>query len=297
MKNILFYKYVDIENPEKFKEEQFKLCRSLNLLGTILVAKEGINCCLSGKEENLEQYKKTLIKNSKFSDIKFKEGGTNKHTFKKLHVRVRDEIVSSKFNVDIKNKGKYIEPKQLKKLFDHDEDLVLLDARNNYEYNIGKFKGAIHLDLDTFREFPTKIKQLQNLKNNESLKNKKIITYCTGGVRCEKVSAFLRENGFKNVYQLHGGILTYGKDCGNDHWEGKCFVFDTRGAVDIDPNSQSEPITQCVLCNLPNANLHNCALTSCDRFFTACENCLEVLEGCCSKRCRGELSKITLKIS
>ena len=117
-----------------------------------------------------------------------------------------------------------------------------------------------------------------------------MITYCTGGIRCEKASAFLIENGFNNVFQLHGGILSYGNECGNTHWEGKCFVFDTRGAVDIDPNSQSEPITQCVLCNLPNADLHNCALTTCDKFFTACEDCFKVLKECCSKRCRGEIN-------
>jgi len=320
MKNVLFYKYVDIENPERLKEEQFNLSNSLNLLGTILVASEGINGCLSGYEKDLEEYKKIIKKNKKFSDIKFKEGPANKHTFKRLHVRIRDEIVSSRFKANLKNKGIYIEPKELKKLLDNDEDLVLLDARNNYEYDIGKFNIAIHLDLDTFREFPEKINELKNskkiynttknnkknynlinnLENNklsnidnkidyESLKNKKIITYCTGGIRCEKASAFLRENGFENVYQLHGGILSYGKEVGNAHWEGKCFVFDTRGAVDIDPNSQSEPITQCVLCNLPNADLYNCVLTTCDRFFTACEDCFKVLKGCCSRRCRGEM--------
>ena len=321
MKNILFYKYVDIENPEKLRQEQFKLASSLNLLGTILVAKEGINGCLSGNEKDLKEYKKALAKNKKFSDIKFKEGIAKNHTFRKLYVRLRNEIVSSKFNVDLKNKGKYIEPKELKILLDNNEKVILLDARNNYEYDIGRFKNAIHLNLDTFREFPEKIKELQgnnkksyntdknndkikNLNNNknkldkisnkinyEFLKNKKIITYCTGGVRCEKASALLKENGFDNVYQLHGGILTYGKECGNAHWEGKCFVFDTRGAIDIDPNSQSEPITQCVLCHLPNSDIHNCALTTCDRFFTACRDCFNVLKGCCSKRCRGELLK------
>ena len=138
MKNILFYKYVGIKNPEQLKEEQFKLCKSLNLLGTILVAKEGINGCLSGKEKDLEQYKKALIKNKKFSDIKFKEGITKKHAFKKMHVRIRDEIVSSGFKANIKKAAPYIEPKQLKQLMDNNEDLVLLDARNNYEFDIGK---------------------------------------------------------------------------------------------------------------------------------------------------------------
>lgn len=279
MKNIIFYKYLDIENPEKLKEEQLNLTKSLNLLGTILVAKEGINGCLSGNDKDLEQYKKYLKKNKKFSRIKFKESFSNKYTFKKLHVRVRDEIVSSKFNVDIKNKAPYIEPKGLKKLLDNNEDVVLLDVRNNYEVKMGKFRNAIHLHLETFKQFPTKINKIKNLKD------KKIIAYCTGGIRCEKASALLRENGFENVYQLHEGILNYGKECGNAHWQGKCFVFDTRGAIDI-ANNHSEPITQCVLCHLPCAKLHNCDLKTCDKFFTACENCFKVLKGCCSKKCR-----------
>ncbi len=322
MKNISFYKYVEIGNPKILKENQFRLCKSLNLLGTILIAKEGINGCLSGNDKYLEKYKKSLAKNKKFFDIKFKETEAKTHTFKKLYVRIRDEIVSSGFKADIRNSATYIEPKQLKKLLDKKEDIVLLDARNDYEYGIGRFKNAAHLDLDTFREFPLKIRRLQEnnninsinnkfnkkikknnhninnskiIKNINELKNKKIITYCTGGVRCEKASALLRENGFNDVYQLHGGILNYGKECGNVHWEGKCFVFDTRGAIDIDPNSQSEPITQCVLCHLPNAELHNCALTTCDKFFTACEECFNVLKGCCSKRCRGEINKLLLK--
>ena len=284
MKNILFYKYFNIKAPEELREEQFDLAKSLKLLGTILVAKEGINGCLSGNEKDLEQYKKALIKDKRFSGIKFKEGPTKKHTFKRLHVRVRDEIVSSRFKAKIENKAQYIEPRQFKKLMDeNNKNLILLDARNDYEIKMGRFKNAMHLDLDTFRQFPEKINKIKNLKN------KKIVTYCTGGVRCEKASAFLIENGFNDVYQLHGGILSYGDECGNAYWEGKCFVFDTRGAVDIDPNSQSEPITQCVLCNLPNAELHNCALTSCDKWFVACEGCLEVLRGCCSKRCRNSM--------
>jgi UPF0176 protein len=350
MKNILFYKYVEIKDTEKLKDKLFELSQRLKLLGTILIAREGINGCLSGEASNIEKYKNSLLTISKFSDIKFKEGNADMHTFNKLHVRVRNEIVSSKLNIDFRQSGNYIEPEDFKKLLDKDVDIILLDARNNYEYDLGRFRNAVHLNLDTFRQFPEKIIELQNntnnrkykkisnneinfiknLKNNTNDKNinknklhnknfnknsiinntinnyksnktikdindlkyKKIITYCTGGVRCEKASAFLREKGFKNVYQLHGGILNYGKECGNAHWEGKCFVFDNRGAVDIDPNAQSEPITQCALCRLPNSDLHNCSLTSCDKFFTSCENCLEILKGCCSKYCRGKLNNI-----
>lgn len=315
MKNILFYKYIGIENTEKLRNEQMDLGKSLNLLGTILIAKEGINGCISGEDENIWEYKKSLSNDKRFSNIKFKEGNANSHTFKKFHVRIKNEIVSSRFNADLKNKAPYIEPRALKKLLDNKEDVILLDARNNYEYEIGRFKDAVHLGLDTFREFPLKIRQLKkliqlknentiNLENNKSsknkniknleiepLKNKKIITYCTGGVRCEKASALLKEAGFENVYQLHDGILGYGSECGNAYWEGKCFVFDERGAIDIDPNNKSEPVTQCALCHLPSGNLHNCAFTKCDEFFTACKDCFEVLKGCCSKKCRNEHAK------
>ena len=172
MKNILFYKYIEIENPKELKNKQMQAGKSLNLLGTILIAKEGINGCVSGEDGSIEEYKKTLAKDSRFSDVKFKEGIANRHTFKKFHVRIRNEIVSSKFNVDIKNKGEYIEPKEFKKLLDNNEDVILLDARNNYEFDVGRFKGAIHLDLDTFREFSLKIKKLQ--RNNENDNNNKV---------------------------------------------------------------------------------------------------------------------------
>src|SRR3989338_7698906 len=157
MKNILFYKYIEIENPKELKNKQMQAGKSLNLLGTILIAKEGINGCVSGEDGSIEEYKKTLAKDSRFSDVKFKEGIANRHTFKKFHVRIRNEIVSSKFNVDIKNKGKYIEAKELKSLLDSNKDIFLLDARNNYEYEVGRFKGAIHLNIGTFRQFPSKI--------------------------------------------------------------------------------------------------------------------------------------------
>ena len=328
MKNILFYKYVEIENPEKLRDEQIKLAKSLNLLGTVLIAKEGINGCVSGNDSEIDKYKKTLTSDKRFSDLKFKEADVLNHTFRKLYVRARNEIVSLKNPADLDKKGNYIEARELKHLLDNKRDIILLDARNNYEHEIGRFKGAVHLDIDTFREFPSKIKQLSNIinsiknkgitnnpkdnnyegyiknnktnttiknqKNDEDFKNKKIITYCTGGVRCEKASALLKEAGFENVYQLHDGIVNYGKECGDSYWEGKCFVFDTRGAIDIDPKKKSEPITQCALCHLPSGELHQCSYVKCDRFFTACDNCLEVLEGCCSKRCRNNNSRIKI---
>ena len=279
MKNILFYKYIEIEKIEAFQKEQLKICTSLKLKGKILVAEEGINGCVSGRDENVEKYKKILTQDKRFSDIVFKDGDANQHTFKKMFVRVRKEIITSKFGIQLKNKAPYVEPKQLKEWLDNNEDLIMVDARNDYETHVGKFKNAVDPNIQVFTQWP---KILNMLKD----KNKKIVTYCTGGIRCEKASAVLIENGFKNVFQLHGGILTYGKECGNAHWEGKCFVFDERGAADIDPNNQSEPISTCVICRTPTVDYHNCSYITCDKMFIACPKCNEQLTGCCSKNCR-----------
>ncbi len=286
MKNILFYKYVDMGNKEALNRFQIKhlaLCKRLNLNGRVLIAEEGINGNLTGENKNIETYKKELKKDKRFSDVEFKEGSTKNHNFRKMFVRIRKEIVTSGFNIDTKNKGKYVEPKELKKWYDKKDDFVIVDARNDYEYKIGKFRNAINLKLDTFRDFPKAVKQLSKFKN------KKIVTYCTGGVRCEKASAYLKQHGFNDVYQLHGGIIRYGKEAGNRHWEGKCFVFDTRGAVDIDPKNQSKPITQCELCNIPEDSYYNCANARCDKRFISCDKCFRILNECCSKSCRNTI--------
>ena len=286
MKNILFYKYAKISDKDTFREELFGLAKSLELLGTILVADEGINGCLTGDETDIDDFKIGLRSNKLFSDIEFKEGITSGHNFRRLSVRLREEIVTSKFGVDAYDAAQYIEPMELKKILDDGGDVVLLDARNDYEHKIGKFRNALTLPIGNFRELPEKIAQLKELKD------KKVITYCTGGVRCEKASALLKENGFSEVYQLHGGILNYGKEIGNAHWEGKCFVFDTRGAVDIDPKNQSELISQCDICKIPCADYHNCLNSECDKRFIACNDCVESMEKCCSKRCRNEVRKL-----
>jgi UPF0176 protein len=271
------------ESLAKFQIKHLALCRRLNLKGRVLIAYEGINGNLTGEEKNIEQYKKELHKDSRFSDIEFKEGPTSNHNFRKMFVRIRKEIVTSGFDIDTSKKGKYVEPEELKKWYDDKEDFVIVDARNDYEYKIGRFKNAVNLKLDTFKDFPKAVKQLSKFKN------KKIVTYCTGGVRCEKASAYLRLKGFKDVHQLHGGIIKYGENVGDKHWLGKCFVFDTRGAIPLDPKKQSQPITQCTLCNTPCDKYHNCSNAKCDARFIACEKCFKILNECCSKMCRNGL--------
>lgn len=284
MLNVTFYKYVQIENPDQLKETLQDLCKSLNIMGRILLGSEGINAAITGEEKSIELFESAIKEVQEFSDIDFKKTITKGHDFKKLTIRIKKEIVTSRFEgVKIEKKANYIEPKELKRALDNKEDVILVDARNDYEYKIGRFRNAINPEIKIFREWPEAVKKLNEIKEIE---NKKIVTYCTGGIRCEKASAYLQEQGFDNVFQLHGGIIKYGLECGDTHWEGKCFVFDNRGAVSIDPNKNADPVSQCNLCKIPSDTYHNCSVIECDKRFISCEKCFNTLQGCCSKMCR-----------
>ena len=229
---LLFYCYTKINNPEKFREEHHLFCIENNIRGRIIISSEGINGTVSGKIEDCEKYMNNFKKNKLFKNLEFKIDNYNSNAFQKLHVRLKNEIVNSGIkNVDVtKEKGKYIEPSEFKEiLINEPKDTIILDVRSNYEHEIGKFKNAITLDLENFRFFSDKIDEIEKKID----KSKKIITYCTGGIKCEKASAFLISKGYKNVYQLHGGIIKYGIEEGGENFHGKCYVFDNRIVKDI----------------------------------------------------------------
>jgi UPF0176 protein len=276
MKNILFYKFVEIDEPMSFRDKHQVFCDSLELKGKVLVAHEGVNGCISGSEDACEAYKTMMWSDTRFEDIEFKESSVKDHTFRKMIVRIRDEIITFKQpQSKLRNTAPYIEPQELKQLYESGEEFYLLDARNNYESAIGKFKNAITPDIDVFSDFP------QFLKDVEHLKDKKIVTYCTGGIRCEKASALMREQGFSSVFQLHGGIIQYGDVCSSDYWEGKCFVFDERVAIEVDPAKKAEPITSCAHCDRKDDRYYNCANVDCDKRFISCKDCVEKSSGKC----------------
>ncbi|WP_019392144.1 rhodanese-related sulfurtransferase [Priestia filamentosa] len=229
---LLYYQYVKIENPEEFTAEHLAFCKELGLLGRILVADEGINGTVSGTVEQTEQYMKKMHADPRFADMVFKIDEEDEHAFQKMHVRYRPELVNLQLNKDINPHeltGKYLEPKEFYEQMQDDNTLVI-DARNDYEYDVGHFRGAIRPDIRTFRELPDWIKE-----NKEMLDGKKILTYCTGGIRCEKFSGWLVREGFEDVSQLHGGIVTYGKDpeVQGQLWDGQCYVFDKRLTVPV----------------------------------------------------------------
>lgn len=271
-----FYKYVKIKNPEIFRRKHLDYCNKLKIKSNIIVAKEGINGLVSGTKEQIKIYEKYLVKNKLFKNIIFKHNTINSHPLKKTIVKVKEEIVTSKLKVNIKNKGKHVSPKDLNKLIEK-EKIILLDTRNNYESKIGKFKNAIIPNINNFKEF----KKLK--KNLQKYKSEKIVMYCTGGVRCEKASAFLKESGFKNVFQLEGGIINYINKYPDKHFEGRCFVFDNR--MSIPSGQKSEEINLCELCHASSNNYINCANLKCDKLFITCSDCSKKMKNTCSKKC------------
>ena len=278
---LLFYKYVSFEDPERFRDEHLDFCFASDIKGRVFIAKEGINGTVSGTKENIECYKAKLRSYPEFKDIWFKEDNADEHVFKKTHVRVKKEIVNSSFgHVDLQNTGKRLKPKELKLLYENGEDFIIVDARNSYESEIGKFTNAIAPKMDTFRDWVNVAEDLKEFKN------KKIVTYCTGGIRCEKASAYLVEQGFNNVFQLEGGIVTYTKEFPDTYWEGSVFVFDERRIVE--PNSKEElrHFGSCYYCSKPSSYYINCHNQNCDRLLVTCHDCKIENDYCCSDKCR-----------
>ncbi|MBI2672087.1 rhodanese-related sulfurtransferase [Candidatus Woesearchaeota archaeon] len=274
-----FYKYIPINNKiENLRKKYLKFCRSIEIKGKILIAKEGINGSVSGTKEQINKFKKYLLKNKLFKDLTFRENIANDYAFKKMLVKTRKEIVTSGLKADLKNKGEHISPKKLKEMLDKNDDILLLDARNDYESKIGKFKNAITPNIHEFRQFKILLKDLKKYKD------KKIVMYCTGGVRCEKSSALLKENGFKNVFQLEGGIINYINQFPDSYFEGRCFVFDNR--ISIHSGTKNHDISMCDYCHVPSSRYINCENEKCDKFFICCRECDKIMRHSCSKQCK-----------
>ncbi len=237
--NIAAYKFVDLDHLVELKTALYNLAQENNILGTILLSQEGINLMLTGLAENIQIFKNYLKSDSRFSDLRYKESQPEEQTYNRLLVKIKKEIIA--FGVEtidpIHQQAEYIKPKELKKWLDEKREFVFLDTRNIYEIEAGTFEHANHLNIENFRHFPMAAKNL-----DDDLKNKTVVTFCTGGIRCEKAALLLQEYGFKNVYQLEGGILDYFAECGNAHYQGECFVFDKRRGLSANAISSLSPL-------------------------------------------------------
>ena len=245
--NVAFYKFVHFPNYTSYQSKILNFCVERNIKGTILLAEEGINGAAAGTKKNIYELLNFLKIDNRFSDITHKESYSEEIPFHRMRVKLKKEIVSlGRPNINLSNRsGIRVDPKNWNILL-ADPDVVLVDARNDYEYQIGTFKNAISPKTTNFREFPAFIKEKLNTK-----KNKKIAIFCTGGIRCEKASSYMLSKGFENVYQLNGGILKYMDEIETDKslWEGECFVFDSR--VSVDSELAEGNYEQCYACRRP----------------------------------------------
>lgn len=276
-KILLYYKFTPIADPEAMKLWQKTLCDSLGLRGRILVSQHGLNGTVGGEIQDLKQYIKATKQFAGFKDIVFKWSDGVKEDFPRMSVKARRELVGFKnsddeFTVDengVIGGGVHLKPRQVHELVEkYGDDVVFFDGRNEHEARIGKFKNAVIPNTNTSRDF---IAELESDKYDD-IKDKKIITYCTGGIRCEVISAMMKKRGFKDVYQIDGGIVKYGEAYGDDGlWEGSLRVFDNRMTVDFSDHTKT--IGECTHCGGKTSNFENCAHAECNDLVLICETC------------------------
>lgn len=282
---ISFYQYAHIGNPEILRNHLFITWNELDVLGRIYVAHEGINAQLSVPATNFEAFKKHLDSISFLENVRLNIAiEQDNMSFLKLKVKVRKKIVADGLNddsFDVTNKGIHVGAEQFNALIE-DPDTVLVDMRNHYESEIGHFKNAVTPDVDTFRD------SLDIIENDlkEHKEDKKLVMYCTGGIRCEKASAYYKHKGFKQVYQLEGGIIEYTRQVQKNNLEnkfmGKNFVFDHRRSERI----SDDVIAQCHQCGKPCDTHVNCVNEACHLLFIQCEECASKMDNCCSDHCK-----------
>jgi UPF0176 protein len=281
---LLYYKYVTIENPEEVTQEHLNACNEMGLKGRIIIAAEGINGTVSGTVEQTDAYIKYMDEHPLFAGTIFKIDESTEHAFKKMRVRCRPELVTLRLEDDVDpnvQTGKHLKPKDFFAEMQK-EETVVIDARNDYEYDLGHFRGAVRPDILNFRDLPQWIRE-----NKQEFEGKKIITYCTGGIRCEKFSGWLLKEGFEDVSQLEGGIVTYGKDpeVQGDLWDGKLYVFDERISV---PVNQKEHVVvgKDFYTGEPCERYVNCANPECNRKILCSEENEHKHLRSCSHECR-----------
>jgi UPF0176 protein len=286
---LLFYKYVTIQNPQELMADFRALAEKHSLMGRCLIAEEGINATVEGLVEDTEAFAAELLQNPLFTDLRIKKSVGTGASFPKLSVKVRTEIVGTRFPQEMADPrvrtAPRLSPEKLREMYQNQEDFVVVDMRNDYEFASGHFINAIDPGLSSSRDLPDVLPKL------EPLKKKKVVTVCTGGVRCEKMSALLLSNGFEDVYQLEDGIHAYMEKYPAEDFLGTLYTFDDRKTMHF--GGERKIIGKCYVCDSSTENYVNCANNLCHLHFLACEKCVEE-DGTafCSTVCEGALAKL-----
>lgn len=291
-KVLLYYGFTPIADPVAIQLWQKNLCEALNLKGRILISPTGINGTVGGDIDDLRKYVKYTKKYPGFKKIGFKWSQGTGNEFPKLYVAVKKELVAfdnpDEIEVDEKGVvggGQHLRPEQVHELVkERGDDVVFFDGRNQFEAKIGKFKNAIVPDVDTSRDF---VREIESGKYDH-LKEKPVVTYCTGGIRCEILSVVMKNRGFKEVYQIDGGIVKYGEKFADDGlWEGSLYTFDSRMAIDF--STKTKVIGECEICQAPSKIFRNCRTKTCHELILLCDSCNDLPA---STKCTHDQSKV-----
>jgi UPF0176 protein len=290
---LLFYKYVNVKNPLELKVSYTELCEKYNLTGRTIIAEEGINGTVEGLFEDTENFAKELLLDLRFSDMQIKRSKGYGETFPKLQVKVKPEIVGTRFPKEVDPRVKtapHLSPEELRSWYESEKDFVVVDMRNSYEFESGHFKNSIDPGMDASRELPDLIEKIK-----EETKDKTVLTVCTGGVRCEKMSEYLVQSGFKDVYQLDGGMHSYMEKYPGKDFLGTLFTFDNRLVMDF--GGEREVIGTCKRCEAKNEQYQNCANAECNMLFLICNDCMSSEgPGFCSEKCERSTVRVVNRV-
>lgn len=282
---LLYYKLVQVDNPKNEVRKMLRVCQALDLGGRVLIAPDGINGTVSGRADKIQAFRDYCDSHKLFDDIDFKTDYSYENPFPRLRVAERKEIVTTgvRDKLDINSKGQYVDIDTFHQWLKKGEDLVILDMRNDYEWEVGRFKNSVRPPMKYFRDLE------ENIEFYKKYKDKKVVTFCTGGIRCEFATPQLVKAGFKpeNLYQLQGGIIKYAQKYGDEgFFEGKCFVFDDRITIPVDTTSNAVVTGHCWNCQSSTDEFFNCKNAQCNKLALGCRVCLEKFEGTCSAYCQ-----------
>jgi UPF0176 protein len=279
-KVLAYYCITKIEDPHLEVARHKEFFKDKDFRGRIYISEQGINGQASGFGPHADEYIAWMRQDPRFQKMPFKVHYSKDHAFPKTTVKYRKQLVAVDCDVDFSDVGEHVSPNTWKDMLENkDQDTIVIDVRNDYEWVIGHFEGSELPKLDTFRKFP---EYARNLKAEKDPAKTKVMMYCTGGIRCEFFSALMKKEGFEKVYQLDGGVINYGLEMGDDKWKGKLFVFDDRLAV---PMGDQAPISHCKYCGVENDVYYNCANMDCNELFLCCIDCLRSHKGCCCATC------------
>lgn len=278
---LAYYHIAKVASPEQLMKDHKAFFKGKDYKGRIYLVKDGINGTLSAPKELICDYVRWLWSQPGFAETEFKIQEFEDHAFGKLCVKTRPELVALGFEVPLDKCGAHLSPKEWREMYEQEKDKVVLDVRNDYEFELGHFEGSEAAPCKTFKEFKDWALQLKARLNPQT----KVLMCCTGGIRCEFFSSLLKQEGIDQVYQLQGGIIKYGAQEKSKHWLGKLFVFDDRLSIPIS-DEETPAVGKCRHCQNPADRYYNCANMDCNELFLCCRDCLKQFYGCCQDSCR-----------